>query len=86
MTRQLRDSHATIARRIWGDSGRCQRGEGGRGRFIWKDRPEKILIGKGGVVLVCPLPPSREREGPAPKAWEGEGLSTAARKTLTDID
>ena len=27
-----------------------------------------------------------KREGTAPKAWEGEGLSTTPRKTLTDID
>jgi len=32
--------------------------------------------------MITPLP-SREREGPAPKAWEGEG---ATKKPLTSFD
>jgi hypothetical protein len=32
---------------------------------------------------VCPSPAPREREGPAPQAWEGEGISAAT--TLTRL-
>jgi hypothetical protein len=32
--------------------------------------------------MKAPLP-LREREGPAPKAWEGEGVRLFARRSLT---
>jgi hypothetical protein len=86
-TRQGRGYDATVTRRLRAAYGAIRGGasvgEGGRRGSIWKDRPEKILIGKGWGGFGAPSP---VREGPAPKAWEGEGLSTTPRKTLTDID
>src|SRR5437660_9925644 len=45
--------------------------------------PRPTLANAGGIGKATnqPSPAPREREGPAPKAWEGEGLSVA--DTLT---
>ena len=33
------------------------------------------------IAAACPTPPlAREREGPAPKAWEGEGLAGGSKR------
>ena len=60
MTRQLRAAYGAIR-------GGARVGEGGRGRFIWKDRPEKILIGKGWGGFGVPSPAFA---GEAKEIWQ----------------